>query len=485
MANPPVFPRPGFDCLLSFSKRDNHPADLPMITKSFQYLRTIAALFALSIVALLNAGDKRPPNWVILFADNVGYGDLGCYGNRSVKTPNIDRLANEGVRCMDIYVGSPSCMPSRGALLTGRSPVRNGLNEQLWKNVSEEQIGLPHREKLLPQYLKAAGYISGCFGKWNIGFAPGSRPTERGFDEFFGHASGNIDYYSHLYDLRPDLYRGTNSVEVEGYSTDLFTDAACDFIKRNKNKPFFCYLPFNAAHYPNKRNKRPGQNFDWQVPDKYLKLYGSAATERDQKKRYLAVLSSIDDSVGRILKTIDDSKLREQTVVVFLSDNGAFMLPGRGLEVASNYPLRGGGVTLWEGGIRVPCIIRWPDRIPANSTCAEPLSAMDILPMVLKAANVALPEKTIVDGIDPTEVLVGEKASPHSALFFEWGKEIAIRKRNWKLIRRTSNDAWELYDLSSDITETRNLAARFPSIKERLEQELTNWLKNAREEAKE
>jgi len=196
-------------------------------------------------------------NVVLILVDNVGYGDFGCYGNPNVKTPNIDQLAREGVRCTSFYIGSPSCMPSRGALLTGRHPLRNGLNEQLWRNPSEEQIGRSRRARLLPEYLKERGYVTGCFGKWNLGFAAGSRPTERGFDEYLGHASGNMHYYRHIYDGRNDLYRGTQSVTMDGYCTDLFADAAGDFIRRHAGRPLLAYVPFNAAHYPNPRNHQP------------------------------------------------------------------------------------------------------------------------------------------------------------------------------------------------------------------------------------
>ncbi len=201
-------------------------------------------------VAKRNLGEtsNSKPNIVLMFIDNIGYGDLGCYGNKAVKTPRIDRFAREGVRCTDFYIGSPSCMPSRGALLTGRHGIRNGLNEQLWKIDEHDQVALPHSEKILPRYLAEAGYVSGCFGKWNLGFAPGSRPTDRGFDEYFGNISGNCDYYTYVYNGRNDLHRGTEPTKAEGYSTYVFADAACEFIERSKDKPFFCYVPFNAAH---------------------------------------------------------------------------------------------------------------------------------------------------------------------------------------------------------------------------------------------
>lgn len=420
-------------------------------------------------------------NVVLILVDNVGYGDLGCYGNPNVKTPNIDQLAREGVRCTNFYIGSPSCMPSRGALLTGRHPLRNGLNEQLWRNRSEEQIGLSHRERLLPQYLKERGYVTGCFGKWNLGFAAGSRPTERGFDEFLGHASGNMHYYRHIYDGRNDLYRGTQSVTMDGYCTNLFADAACDFIRRHTDRPFLAYVPFNAAHYPNPRNHQPNEPVIWQAPKKYFEMYGWPEDEPDEQRRYWAVLSAMDDGVGRILKQLDERDLADRTLVVLLSDNGAFMLPRRGLEVASNRPFRDGGVTLWEGGIRVPCLVRWPGRLPAGTVCDEPLVAMDLTPLILGAASVPLPTDRTLDGRSPLEALAGRGPSPHRRLGFRWEKMSALRSGCFKLLRLADGEPWQLYDLAEDPGEQQDVSAGHSDIVNRLAEEFAAWDKEVRQ----
>lgn len=429
-----------------------------------------------------SAQADEKPNIVLMFLDNIGYGDLGCYGNREMKTPRIDRLAAEGVRCTDFYIASPSCMPSRGALLTGRHPLRNGLNEQIWKTDSREQIGLPHREVLLPQYLSKAGYISGCFGKWNIGFAPGSRPTDRGFDEYLGNISGNCDYYTYIYDGRNDLYHNTEPAKVEGYSTYVFADAACRFIEQNKDRPFFCYVPFNAAHFPNPRNKPPGTPCLWQAPDEAFARYGYSPATLDERKRYRAVLTALDDGVGRVLDQLNRLNLTKKTIVIALSDNGAFMIPARGMECASNVPLRGGGVTLWEGGIRVPCVVRWPGRIKAGTLCREPLSSMDFVPMALRAAGLAIPSNRVLDGKDPTAALAGKGPSPHRYLYWRWGSNsTAIRMGRYKLLRekQSTNQNWQLFDLQTDIGETANLVSAKPEIAERLETEYERWEKEA------
>ncbi len=416
----------------------------------------------------------RPPNVVLILIDNVGYGDLGCYGNAEVITPRIDRLAGEGVRCTAFYTASPSCSPSRAALLTGRYPPRNGLEHQLTpaENIGE---GLSVNERLLPALLKPAGYATACFGKWNIGFKPGTRPTERGFDEFLGHASGNMDYYTHVYSGRLDLYRGNEPAAASGYSTDLFADAACDFIRRHVDGPFLCYVPFNAAHFPSARNKAPGQPNIWQAPPGALARYGLRPDEPDPKKRYRAVLTALDDGIGRILDQIDASGLRDETLVILMSDNGAFMLPGRGLEVASNAPFRDGGVTLFEGGIRVPCVVRWPGRIAPGSTCDEPLISLDLFALALSAAGVTPPADLTLDGRDPTAALAGQGPSPHDALFFTWRGEAAVRKGRFKLHRPANSETWALYDLVADPGETRDLAADRSEVVSGLARAFDRW----------
>ncbi len=427
-----------------------------------------------------SAHTLKKPNIVIMFLDNIGYGDLACYGNRLMKTPRIDRLASEGARCTDFYIGSPSCMPSRGALLTGRHPLRNGLNEQLYKIDELQQIALPHYEVILPRYLAKAGYVSGCFGKWNLGFAPGSRPTDRGFNEYFGNISGNCDYYKYIYNGRNDLYRNTEPAKANGYSTFVFADAACEFIERNKDRPFFCYVPFNAAHFPNPKNKPPGTPCLWQAPDEAFERYGYSPKTLDERKRYRSVVTALDDGVGHVLDQLDRLKLAENTIVILLSDNGAFLIPARGLECASNEPLKAGGVTLWEGGIRVPCIVRWPGRIRPGTICREPLVSMDIVPMALHAAGLSLPTDRVLDGKDPTASLTGRAPSPHKYLYWSWGnKSNAIRKGRYKLIRErnSTNQDWQLFDLQTDIGETANLLAARPEIAEQLKTEYERWEK--------
>lgn len=430
------------------------------------------------------AANPPVPNLLLIYVDNVGYGDLGCYGNPDVLTPRIDRLAQEGARCTDFYVVTTSCTPSRGAVLTGRYPRRNGLAHQLsGSSENWHGIGLPHRERIIPQYLQAAGYATGCFGKWNIGFAPGSRPTERGFDEFLGFRSGNIGYYDHLYANERDLFRGTEPHRVEGYATDLFADAAGDFIRRHRARPWFVYLPFNAAHFVNAGNVAEGKKPEWEVPAKYLERYGWKADEPDEKRRYRAVLTALDDGIGRVIDQVDALGLRERTLVILISDNGAFMLPQRGLEVASNAPLRDGGTTCYEGGTRVPALFRWPGRIAPGTVVREMLSHLDVLPLALEVSGAQPVAGRFIDGRNPLPVLTAGAKSPHARLAFAYDRGTALRAGTLKIVRHDATKPWELYDLAADPGERTDLAGARPADVARLEAAFDAWSADVQRDA--
>jgi arylsulfatase A len=439
-------------------------------------MSTLVQAFALCLFAASLAA--APPNVVLIYIDNVGYGDIGCYGNPVIRTPNIDRLAGEGVRCTDFYIVTSSCTPSRGALLTGRYPLRNGLRHQLGRDENWTGIGLPHSERILPQYLKPAGYATGCFGKWNIGFAKGSRPTERGFDEFLGCRSGNIDFYTHVYNGQEDMYRGTRPVEIEGYSTDLFAEAACDFIGRHREQPFFAYVPFNAAHVPNPKNKAPGVPTVWQAPAKYFVEYGYAPDSSDPDEGYHAVMTALDAGIGRVVKQIDELGLHENTIVVVASDNGASIREDLLLETGANTPFRGGRTETYEGGIRTACVVRWPGRFEAGTVCREPVANIDFLPMLMAAAGIEPPPDRVIDGRDPTATLAGQAPSPHETLFFEFRRWAGARSGRWKIVRSHPDRPFELYDLKTDWTESQNLASRKPVVARRLKTAYEQWRKS-------
>lgn len=422
-------------------------------------------------------------NVVLMTADNLGFHDTGCYGNQEIKTPNIDRLAGQGVRCTSFYSASPTCTVSRASLLTGRYPQRHGLTHQLRTSADlslDENlgVGLRHSEVLLPELLKPRGYATACFGKWNIGFAPGSRPTERGFDEFFGHASGNMDYYTHVYKGRNDLFRGTEPAKVEGYSTDLFAEAACDFLRRKAKGPFFLYLPFNAVHYPSPLNKKPGEPCVWQAPDEHFETYGYSPDTRDVRRRYQATVTALDAGIGRVLSQIDALGLKENTLVIFFSDNGAFAAQ---MNCASNKPYRTEKAMIYEGSIRVCCLVRWPGRITPGTVCDEPLISLDLFPMILKAAGAPAPGDRTLDGRDLTAVLAGRAASPHQSLFWQYNRNSAVRRGRHKLVKPRTGKSWELYDLAADPGETKNLAEEEPKLAAELKREFERWIAAVKE----
>lgn len=445
---------------------------------STTFLATLTAV-ALALTAPLPAAE--PTNILLITCDNLGYGDLPSYNPASrVQAPHLDRLAEQGARLTHFYTASPTCTVSRASLLTGRIAQRHGLTNQLPGVEGNYGPGLDRAERLIPAYLRAAPapYATGCFGKWNIGFAPGSRPTERGFDEFIGHASGNMDYYHHNYRHRHDLYRGTDELHRDGhYATDLFADAAIDFIRRHAaaGRPWFCYLPFNAPHFPNAQNKRPGQPSVWQAPPHAFRALGLSPDESDPRRRYEAVVFALDHAIGRVLAALDQAAQTDRTFVFFMSDNGAFRLDREGIDVGSNEPLRSGGVTCFEGGLRVPAIARWPGHIPPGAVIAEPFWSPDLLIASAALAGAALPADVTFDGKDPLPLLTAGASSPHESFYFEFRRHAALRQSDWKIVRQRPNDPWQLFHLRRDPAESKDLAATHPEKVEALHAAFLAW----------
>lgn len=421
------------------------------------------------------AGQPNPPNILIITVDNVGYGDLPVYNEDSpILTPHIEELAEEGTRLTSFYTAGATCTVSRASLLTGRIPRRHKLVEQLSGIHGNYGIGLRQSEILIPEMLKngVVEYATGAFGKWNIGFAPGSRPTDRGFDEYLGIASGNADHFTHVYAGKKDLHHNTEPINLEGeYSTDLFADAAIDFIENRttQSKPWFVYLPFDAPHHPGDRNIPPGEENIWKAPDYAFEPYGLSPDESDPRKRFNAVVTAIDMAIGRVMAKLDELGISENTFVFFYSDNGAFY-PYIESGIQSNSPLKGAGVTLWEGGIRVPALARWPGHIEAGTVNDTRLSALDIFPACAKLANAPLPQDRFIDGKNPLPVLTGATSwSPHATLFFEYRNYNALLWGDWKILREDPEADWQLYNLVTDISESNDQAEVHPDIVRKLD----------------
>ena len=454
-------------------------------------LLSLAAPGCMSIFE--RVGRKRAPNIVLIVSDDQGYRDLGCYGSTQVKTPNLDQLAAEGVRLTNFYVTWPACTPSRGSLLSGRYPQRNGTYDMFRNDlvdydhlytkyeyaVSWEMIGgMDTREVLIPRVLKKAGYISGIFGKWDLGQLHRFLPLQRGFDEFYGFTNTGIDYWTHERYGVPSMRRGNKpTTEDKGtYATDLFRREAIRFVRTHKERPFFCYIPFNAPHgASNLERPRPGV----QAPLDYIrKHYGEYdpkdANSREARRiRYMAATTYMDEAIGQILQLLDEHNLTDNTLVIFLSDNGG----SRG--TADNGPLRGGKGSLFEGGIRVPCIVRWPGVIPRGTICNEFLTAMEIFPMLCRAGAIRPPRGVVLDGFDMTPVLAGKQKSPREEMFWQRRDDRAARVGNWKWVQSSRGSG--LFDLSKDIGEQNDLSKERPDVLQMVKSRFVAWEKRMAE----
>lgn len=402
----------------------------------------------------------KQPNIVIILADDLGYGAVGCYGNKVVRTPHTDRLAASGIRCTDFHSNGPMCTPTRAALMTGRyqqrcvwvededlSPI---FRKQRSENMKQRWAwGISLDELTIAELLKKGGYVTGLFGKWHLGYDPKFHPMNQGFDEFRGFISGAVDYHSHqaesgLKEL--DWWNGMKIGNEKGYTTDLLTGYAVDFIARHKAKPFFMFVSHGAPHTP---------------------LQGRDAVKKQTPSAiYQEMIGALDDSVGAIVKALDDEGLSENTLLVFISDNGP--ASPAGFQDAS--PFRGKKGSLLEGGHRVPAIFRWPSELASGKECHVPLMTMDLAPTFLRLAGVSAPENHTIDGIDIMPILKGKVPDPQRVLHWRFGNQWAIRKGGWKLI-----DGRALYDLANDPGERDNLAVKFPEIVREMEVLNREW----------
>jgi arylsulfatase A-like enzyme len=431
----------------------------------------------LALVAFTLAAQAVPPNILLIVSDDQGYPDLGCIGTRSILTPNLDRLAAEGVRATSFYVTWPACTPSRGSVLTGRFPQRNGLYDMVRNDMvnyghhytaeeyalsPEMTLGLDPREKTLGDLLHSAGYRNGAVGKWDMGQARRYLPLQRGFDFFYGHGNNGIDYFTHERYGIPSLFRGNARTEADKgtYATDLFLRESLRFLEESAGRPWFLYLAFNAPH--------GASNFDKegvQVPDEWLAKYADAKLN-DKLKHYYAAVTCMDHAIGEILHRIDQQKQTENTLVIFLSDNGG---SGNG----GNPPLRGAKSTMWEGGLRVPFIARWPGRLPAGKVTDEFLTSLELLPTIA-AATGAKPDPGLkLDGFDMLPILQGKAASPRREMFWQRRSDKAARVGNWKWI--AAEKASGLYDLSNDLGETHDLSKEKPELAAKLKTRFESW----------
>ncbi|MDQ3623826.1 MAG: sulfatase-like hydrolase/transferase [Verrucomicrobiota bacterium] len=454
-------------------------------------------VFAVCLFASIAGSAAETPkpakaNIVLIVADDMGYGDASCYWKTDVRTPVLDAIARNGIRFTQFRV-TPLCAPTRASIMTGLYSVETGM----WRGPggdagkAEEAADSASRARrlksdlqLLPQYLKAAGYVTGMFGKWHLGSEPGNVPNARGFDEFVGFLGGAHPYWL---GRNSRILRNGKPFPAEGHTTDLFAGHAIEFIKSNKARPFFCYVPFNAVHGPLRNASRDADS----ARPEWLAIYEKAGVAQPRRD-YCAVLSHADQRVGDILETLRALGLEANTLVIFVSDNGGILHT----YPSNNGPLRGGKGMTYEGGVRVPALMQWPGVIPAGSVSDASATHFDLFSTILEAAGISVPAKNgsyPVRGVSLLPLLrAGGKAElPDRYLFWDLYGKVGALHGPWKMVGEISNhrgrfdravaDAekatFELYNLAEDLGETSNVAAKFPEIYGDLKARHLEWLR--------
>jgi arylsulfatase A-like enzyme len=442
------------------------------------FYRWLIAICSCWLVGILWGDEPQRPNIVLIVADDLGWGDVGWHESE-IATPNLDRLAYAGARLEAFYV-LPVCSPTRAALMTGRYPMRHGLQVGVVRPWA--QYGLPLDEQTLPQGLKTAGYATAIVGKWHLGhFERAYLPTQRGFDHQYGHYNGALDYFTHVRDGGFDWHRDDQVNRDEGYSTHLLADESVRIVERYAGrKPFFLYVPFNAVHSPH------------QVPERYMEAYQHMKGDR---KLYAGMLTAMDEAIGKIRDAVDRMGIQSNTLFIFSSDNGG-PAPGK---VTSNGKLRAGKGTHYEGGVRVAAFATWPGVIPANSTVQEPMHMVDWYPTLLRLAGARVEQKHPLDGLDVWNTIVSHQPSPHREILINATPASgAIRAGRWKLVINggksqegfdgdgdsASSDnllekRLELFDLDNDLSESKNVLASNQELAESLFQRWKDYQKQA------
>ena len=438
----------------------------------------LLAVVCSAVIATAHAQPAAParPNIILIITDDVGYGDLGSYGAPDIKTPNIDGLAKAGARLTHFYANASSCTPTRAGLISGRYQQRFSLERPLSGASSPDKgVGLPATGRSLPQLLRNTGYATALIGKWHLGYLPQNGPLAHGFESFFGFKSGYVDYYHHTDGFgEPDLFEGDQPTSATGYLTDLITERSVKFIAEHAKSPFFLEVAYNAAHWP------------YQVPDQPSKAIGNARhlVPHDEnpgvRADYVKIMERADQGVGKILEALERNGLAANTLVVFTNDNG-------GEWLSRNTPLFNRKFSLYEGGIRVPAILRWPGRIPAGVVSTQVGITMDLTATFLAAAGAAVPADARLEGIDLVPLL-RSGAKPQSRTLF-WRvnaagiNQRAVRDGNWKLLL-DANVREMLFDVSKDSGERDDVAAANTGVVRRLHQQLLAWEKDVDAEAK-
>jgi arylsulfatase A-like enzyme len=432
-----------------------------MFNLAYVYLKKILLLLLIAVLEINSFSQPPHPNIIYIMTDDMGYGDLSGYGRKDYQTPNLDKLASQGMKFVNAYSAGPLCTPTRTAFMTGRYPARTpvGLMEPLTTSKRDSAYGLTTDYPSIASLLRAGGYETALIGKWHLGILPQHSPIKNGFDYFFGIHSGAADYISHYGDGRkPDLYENDLLVDADGYLTDLFTQKAVAYIKQKHSKPFFLAITYNAPHWP-----WQGPN-DLPYPDSVdFREGGSAAI-------YAAMMKSLDDGIGNIINALDE-QLSKQTIVIFTNDNG-------GERFSDNGGLANAKGTLWEGGIRVPAFVRWTGVIQPGLISQQVVVTMDWTVTILAAGGVLFRQDFPPDGIDLMPVLTSKEKTVERTIYwrtFQRNKQKAIRMGEWKYLQDEKGEY--LFNLVNDPREKNDLKAVHPAIFERLKVEYGNWEK--------
>jgi arylsulfatase A-like enzyme len=410
------------------------------------------------------------PNVVLIMTDDVGYGDFGSYGAPDIKTPNVDRLAKEGVRFTDFYANGAVCTPTRTGLITGRYQQRVGLENALTVSPADLERGLPVTGRSLPQLLKTNGYATALVGKWHLGERPEMSPNAHGFEYFYGFLGGATRYFGSL-----TLRENATPVKDAEYLTDILTRRSVDFIDRNAGRPFFLEVAYNATHWPFQSPHHQADAF----PRNRALFQPPFDPTNPTRKDYAEMLERADEGVGQILAALERHGLTQNTLVIFTNDNG-------GEWLSRNAPLFHRKGTLWEGGIRVPAIIRWPGRVPRGKTTAQVGITMDLTTTILAATHTSTPENARLEGVDLVPLIQNGVRPQERTLFWRFvvpvRQQRAVRYGNWKLL--VDGAAILLFDLSKDIGERNDLAMRRTDLVMQLRQRILDWEKDVDTEAK-
>lgn len=423
-------------------------------------------LFVFPIFAFLGFGlseafsQSRKPNIIYIMTDDMGYGDLGCYGQTKFQTPNLDKLASEGIKFLNAYAAAPLCTPTRTALMTGRYPARTpvGLLEPLTPAKRDSAFGLTTEYPSVATLMREAGYETALVGKWHLGFMTKHSPNKNGFDYFFGIHSGAADYISHKSDGRKhDVHENEELVYPEGYLTDIFSDRAASFIKQKHSKPFYLTVTYTAPHWP---WQGPG---DKPYPDSVGYVAGGSP------EIYARMMKSLDEGIGRIMQALEESKLAAETIVIFTNDNG-------GERFSSHGPLSKSKGSLWEGGIKVPAFVRWPGKIKPGTETTQVVTTMDWTATIL-AAGKGKPHKAFpLDGIDIMPILTQKSQPVDRTLFWrvtQRAQQKAARIGDWKYLKDQNGEY--LFHIAKDEGEKNNLKDQNPEIFNRLKAALEKW----------